>query len=168
MELTKEFYNENYRLLFNIARKMLADEDSAKDAVHDSFIKYYKADEIEKSKKIYFIIKILKNTCIDYLRRKRPTTDIESLVNIQEEQQYLHNYDKLLLEELITQAINNLTEKQRSIFKYKYESGLTYNEISKLTNLKTRLLMSNYYYAKKNIISFTKNLLSKNKPELAC
>lgn len=159
MELTKELYDKHYRLLYNIARKMLFDDDMAKDAVHDTFIKFYGAKDIDEEKRIYFIVKILKNVCIDYYHKKGMTRSIEDMLELQQEEEYLNSYDRALLEGFIEEAINKLGDNQKEVFRYKYEIGLTYNEISKITNSDKQLLRNTYSYAKENIISFVKHLI---------
>lgn len=77
-----ELYKKNYRLLYGIARNRGIPQDEAEDAVQEVFLSYYAHypltwPDLDVQ---MMLVRILRNFCIDYLRKKarRPVDSYDS------------------------------------------------------------------------------------------
>ena len=70
-----QLYHTHHQKLFHIANLILKDTGKAEDAVHDTFIKIIQHFEdflqIPCKKQEAWIVTILKNTCLDQIRREK-------------------------------------------------------------------------------------------------
>lgn len=71
-ERFRYLYDKNYHVLRKIARKRGIPEDEADDAVQETFVSYYTHYPLTWSDlhARLVLIKIMRNLCVDYLRRK--------------------------------------------------------------------------------------------------
>jgi RNA polymerase sigma-70 factor, ECF subfamily len=137
---------------FSLAFRILLNNEDAKDAVQDSFIKVWKNIGSYQSSFLFstWMYKIVVNTCLDYLKSGKThraiglsdikiTTDLEgSIINkdLAKHIQYLSE---------------GLPEKQRIIFVLKDLQDLSIEEISQVLKISTGLVKSNLYYARKRL-----------------
>ncbi len=130
----KELFFEFYPSLCVYAESITGCKETGEDLVQDAFMKIWedrKKTEITSSFR-NFLITIVKNTCLDYLRK-------QSL-----QQNYVENKKKLFvfpdspeeiytlkeLEELINCALEKLPENIRQAFVMSRFKDMTYNEIA--------------------------------------
>lgn len=70
-----QFYETHHQKMFHIANLILQDDTKAEDAVHDAYIKiilhFEKYLQIPCKKQEAWIVTIVKNTCLDQLRREK-------------------------------------------------------------------------------------------------
>lgn len=70
-----QLYHAHHNKLLRIARLILQDDRKAEDAVHDTFVKiiqhFEKFLQIPCKNREAWIVTILKNTCLDQLRREK-------------------------------------------------------------------------------------------------
>ncbi|MDR1328182.1 MAG: sigma-70 family RNA polymerase sigma factor [Oscillospiraceae bacterium] len=69
-------YEENYRLLMNVARRIVRSSELAEEVVHDTFVtaleqkeKFLSLDAVNFRN---FCVRVIRNKCIDILRRNKP------------------------------------------------------------------------------------------------
>lgn len=116
------------RQLHLVACRLLQNEMEADDAVQDAIINLMSAKEATDSKDARFrLFAILKNVCIDKLRRRKPMVDITECVSIAVEPDYddVDRTRQLLL--------SSLPPLQRRIFELSTFEDMDYSEIA--TNL---------------------------------
>lgn len=115
--------------LFRCAMSYLNDEEEAKDAMQDAYVKLLSKNPVttdsEAGNKLF---KTLKNRCLDILKRKSRqilpfTNPEEPFENPRDEN--IEDYERHL--------IANLTEGQREIYRYIVKDGLEYDKIAILT-----------------------------------
>ena len=141
----KSAFDKLYRLYYNaltcIANDVLSDNQLAEEAVQDVFIKLWQTGanlSIETSLSAY-LIRMVRNRCIDYLRENERRIKTVSIEN-QEIQLQLHQYgmdhtvDEELfaddLEIIIKRTIMQLPTQCRQIFTFSRFEGLTPKEIA--------------------------------------
>lgn len=133
--------------LYRIAFHYLEDASDAQDAVQDVFIKLWKSKD--KLDSIYnpeaYSYTLIRNVCIDKLRRARKTVQPESM----EEDSGDDPPDKILAEKealrKTMQHIESLPDKQREIVKMRIFEELEYDEIAKklgISEINTRVQLS--------------------------
>lgn len=139
-----------------LAFRLLCDQDDAKDAVQETFIKAWK--NISKYKHQYkfstWIYKIASNVCCDKLRTERKVSKVNIAdydLHIDADQENL--FDNKKLKELITNATEGLTPKQKLVFTLSELEELKIEEISAITGLTPAKIKSNLYLARKRIKS---------------
>lgn len=120
-----------YRMAFYI----LEDEADAKDAVQDLYLKLWNLRdhlEIIREPSAYGAL-MLKNLCIDRIRRCQPATSLEEGMVIKGPPD-----EELELREdvaAVQKAIGLLPESQRKLLRLRVIQGLSYEEISQQTGL---------------------------------
>jgi len=138
------------RRLYSIAYRFLRDQQGSEDAVQEVFVKLWKMnsrlDEYESTEAL--ATAMLKNHCIDKIRRNKHTTDTgnEKLLSFFDSQP--SPYEKLINEEsyvIIRKIVDNLPELYRDAVTIRDIEGLEYEDIAKRTgqNINTfRVILS--------------------------
>ena len=149
---------EEYQyMIYQLAFRMLCNEDEAKDIVQETFIRAWQnlskyRSEIRMSTWLYTIAT---NGCIDRLRHKRnENTDTD----MQEQLKYFasnENIEQHLINseqaQLVLALTSQLTPKQKAVFTLHYLEELDTVEIQKITGLSAEKIKSNLYLARKSI-----------------
>ncbi len=143
------------QMAYNLAFRIVCDEDDAKDVVQESFIKIWKNMKRydPKIKFSTWMYTIVTNTAIDYLRsaKKRTMINIDNLgekLAITNMENELENKE---LGQLIKLASDGLTTKQRLVFVLRDLQGLKSEEVSEILKLSATSIKSNLYHARNNI-----------------
>ncbi len=122
--------------------RILGDRDEAMDLFQETFIRFYEsAKKVEVMTNVPgFLIKIARNLCLNHRRNKKQTVDIAEI------QAGLHShsdeYPELL--QLVTMALDMLSDEYREVFILREYQGLSYEEIAdivetSLPNVKIRI-----------------------------
>jgi len=128
-------------LAYNVAYRILGDQDSAADATQESFIKAYKAiSRFRGGSFKAWLLRIVTNSCYDLLRHKqrRPTEPLDDLLVDPDHSPLLTDKregpeDHALREELgsvIQSCINMLPADQRVTLVLADVQGLNYQEVA--------------------------------------
>ncbi|NPA44268.1 MAG: RNA polymerase sigma factor [Chlorobi bacterium] len=131
----KEFNNTVNQYSDNVYRfilKNLKNESKAQDVVQDSFEKLWinrKAVEYKKAKSYLFTTAY--RTMIDYIRKDKRIylTDDNKTFEAEHENNYTG------IQEILHEAIDKLTEVQKSVILLRDYEGYSYKEIATITNL---------------------------------
>ena len=145
-------------------RRMVVDEDDARDVIQETFINVYRYLNGFKgdSKLSTWIYRIATNECIRLLKSKKknlPLADCESYLATKLPVYDVEDPDKILAD--FQKAILSLPEKQRLAFNLRYYDELSYDEISKITDMSVQTLKTNYHIAKEKIKKYMTNRLSR-------
>ena len=137
--------------VYRFILKNLRDEEKARDVVQDAFTKMWeKLKEIGSGKSKSYLFTTAYHTMIDYIRKDKKTTeyDISKHSETSVESQYSD------LKEILDEAVEKLTEIQRSVILLRDYEGYSYKEIGEITNLnesqvkvyiyRARLFLKNY------------------------
>ena len=135
---------EHEAALIRYSARMLNDQESARDAVQDTFIKYAKFKGANSKAVISnvraWLYKSARNICIDMLRKKKRGAEIllseemdciPSEKDCQPDNLMRKNEESLMLRKLI----NKLGAKEREVLVLKIEHGSSYKEIAEITGL---------------------------------
>jgi RNA polymerase sigma factor (sigma-70 family) len=124
--------NLHSKIVYRYILKYIADTEMAKDILQESFLKmwiYHKNIKFSKSKSYLFATAYNK-----MLNQIKKDSKKESINNVNQ-QIFSHNEQYSDLKEILEKALNQLSEKQKTVFLLRDYGGHTYEEIEKLTDL---------------------------------
>ena len=158
--IMKEFQQPVYRHI----RRMVVDEDDARDVIQETFINVYRYLNGFKgeSKLSTWIYRIATNESIRLLKSKKKklsSIDYETYLAGKLPVYDSEDPDKILAD--FQKAILSLPEKQRLAFNLRYYDELSYEEISKITDMSVQASKTNYHIAKEKIKEYMTNRMSK-------
>jgi len=118
-------------LFLSVAFHMLTDSIEAEDALQDAFVRIWKAAP-QYNPKIAppkgWLLTILRRTCIDRIRKRRPEVSIEHLSE-------LHlQAPKPLNKGALTELLSELPDTQKLTLELAFYYGYTHPEIAQLLN----------------------------------
>jgi RNA polymerase sigma-70 factor, ECF subfamily len=137
---------------YTLAFRILLNEEEAKDAVQDSFIKIWKSIGGYNGKYLFttWMYRIVVNTCIDKLKEVKKLSEIYS-DDFSDSESHEDSMVNRELAKQIRQLSKGLPEKQRIIFILIDLQGLNLDEASDVLKMTKGLAKSNLYYARKSI-----------------
>jgi RNA polymerase sigma-70 factor (ECF subfamily) len=132
------------QMAFNVAYRILSDEDKAMDATQDAFLRGFRAlHQFRGGSFKAWLLRIVTNCSYDQLRvrQRRPTTPIDDLVEDDEHSTLVEDpgerpeehVERMELGGAIQQAIGLLPEEQRTVLILSDVEGLSYEEIAEVT-----------------------------------
>lgn len=148
--MTSEQFNSSYLslapTLYKVAFYILESEEEARDAVQDAFVKLWNDRETlgdVNSPKAY-AIRLVKNLCIDRIRRQRLEfpEELPERVSPEGQDDEIDQKERL---NMVMEAIKSLPDRQREILWLRTVEDLSYDEISErlgMTPLTLRVLLS--------------------------
>lgn len=141
-EAFKELFVNFFAPLCVYAQRFIDDRNTCEDVVQEVFFRIWKnrkSLEIKSSTRNYLITNV-KNSCIDYLRRK----DVEQTYIMTQTDKLSENehsdelYTVKELEETINKSLTKLPDKIREVFEMSRFEGLTYAEIAAEKNISVK------------------------------
>jgi RNA polymerase sigma-70 factor (ECF subfamily) len=139
-EAFNEVYDKLYRKLFLFANSLIGNTEEARDIVGESFLKFWSKDNYFSNMthlQVYFYT-IIKNSCIDYLRRDKLRSKVESRLGQAEqlsENVIEKKYQEAELVQLLYDRINQLPNRMQQVFKLTYLDGFSRAEVAQMLNL---------------------------------
>lgn len=162
--MTDKEYNECVSLyadnVYRFIVKNLRHEEDARDVVQTAFEKLWRnRDMVEYAKSKAYLFTVAYNQMIDHIRKsKRVAYKDDFGSDTQVEQQPVSRDTKKILNE----ALNRLSETQRSLVMLKDYEGYSYEEIGKIMNLnesqvkvylhRARLALKSFLVSKENVL----------------
>lgn len=135
-----EVYDKLYRKLFLFAKSLIGNTEEARDIVTESFIKLWSQKNSFSNMvhlQVYFYT-VIKNSCIDYLRKDKLRTKLENQL-IQSgtihENVIERKYQEAELVQILYERINQLPERMQQVFKLTYLEGYSRAEVAQMLNL---------------------------------
>ncbi len=156
---------------FRLALRILRDEDAARDAVQDAFVKAYNnLGKFERRSAFFtWLYRLVKNQCLDVLRRDRSSRTVEweegSLAEAEASADATPEVDgvsfgpatealRKQLREKIDAAIARLPEGARETLILREVEGLSYQEIAEAQGIPKGTVMSRLFYARRQMQAF--------------
>ena len=137
--------------VYRFILKNIKDEDNAKDVVQDAFVKMWnKRETINFEKSRSYLFTTAYHTMIDYIRKDKKQTSLENV----NEDNYSVNTGFSDTKEIINEALEKLTDIQKSVILLRDYEGYSYKEIGEITDLnesqvkvyiyRARIILKNY------------------------
>lgn len=148
VEAFEDLINTYQKKAYNIALRIMTNEEDAKDMAQEAFIRIYKSimNFREESSFSTWIYRIVTNVCLDEVRKRknRATISIDTTINIDgSETKYELScdketpegiYEKAEKKEIILGTINELSEEYKSAIVLRDIEGFSYEEIATIMN----------------------------------
>lgn len=145
--------------VFRFILKNIRDKHDAEDIVQDSFEKLWrKHDDLAAEKAKSYLFTTAYHTMIDLIRKRKPQRDIEEVQHITEGGTNAYSDIK----EVLNEALEKLSEIQRSVILLRDYEGYSYEEIGKITGLnesqvkvyiyRARVYLKNYIVSPEMVI----------------
>ena len=123
---------------YRVAFHLLESREEAEDAVQELYLKLYESKHrlMAVSEPLAYGISVLRNICIDRIRRRtvRKAEPVDERIPLEEAPPDSRAASKDLLESLMTE-MDKLPDRQAVVLKMKAVEGLDYKDISELTGL---------------------------------
>ena len=145
-----EFYEKFYSTVKNISLSFVKNYDDAEDITDIVFIKIYKMDKsnFPINNEMGWLYKVIKNTAIDFIRKNKPTVNIDELYSLETKDDYI---SELLDKNAYYDKIKKLPKTEQEIISLKIISNLTFKEIGKLLNIPSSTVSWIYYKSLKTL-----------------
>lgn len=144
-----EFNNlcKNYKdIIYGVAFSILKNKEDSEEITQIVFMKIYEMekDKLPNKNEASWLYTLTKNETISLLRHKKDIASIETIYEIEEEN---NEIDKIIDKIEFNKLISKLNDKEKEIVSLKVISNLSFNEISKLLNEPIGTIKWRYYKA---------------------
>ena len=150
---------------YRLALRVLRDEEQARDAVQDSFLKAYRSiDRFEGRSSFYtWLYRLVMNRCIDQKRRDKVKSDRHVEWEDERSQEAAlgagleptsgpdDDLYRAQLRKRIAEAIRGLPDDARRTFELREVDGLDYAEIATALRIPKGTVMSRLHYARRKL-----------------
>jgi RNA polymerase sigma-70 factor (ECF subfamily) len=140
--------------LLNVAKKMLENENDAKDSVQEVFLKlWHLRDTLHRYDSIpAFAVTMIKNLCIDRLRVRNREVALEQEIELRTTQDnpYLQ-LERLDTEQLLKKIIDSLPPLQKAIITMKDMDEYEVEEIAEITGTQPEAIRVNLSRERKKV-----------------
>lgn len=155
---------------FRLAFRVLKDEDQAKDAVQEAFLKVYGSIRRFEGRSSFYtwLYRIVFNFCLDLKRRDRTERHVEwdegraldvaigrgvadGASQNMEATSAMVDLEREEVRMQVAEAISRLPEAQRETLLLREAEGLSYTEIAEVLGISKGTVMSRLHYARKKV-----------------
>jgi RNA polymerase sigma-70 factor (ECF subfamily) len=140
-----DFVRQYYRKLYGYAFRILRNQEEAEDAVQEIFIKLWNMEEkLDNYSSISALATtIMKNYCIDQLRKKKNTNCIDDVTGEYKNFSSPSPHEQLEIREsyeIVNTIIVNMPDGYSELVRKRDIEGLSYEEIAETTGLNINTL----------------------------
>ena len=160
-ELFIRIYEQFFRLMLFVANDMLKDYALAEDVVQEAFLaiaknmgKISKNSGILSSKTKNFCVTIVRNKCIDLLRKQKGESVSFEEMEYEMESDLTLPVEAMIQEEgfqMLKDCIRSLDEDYRIVFELRYFQEYSQKEIAEILDISVKLVNMRLYRAKKQL-----------------
>lgn len=149
-EAYKEIVTRYMKTAYGIALGLVHNQQDALDISQESFIRAFRKIKSYDTQRPFFpwFYKLMKNLCLDHLKRKGRIINEIPLENVQVPEK--EGEDKEL-KEVLWRGIERLPLEQKEVIILRYFHQMSYREIAEITGKPIGTVMSSLYYAKKRL-----------------
>ena len=149
-----DFFRKTYSRYLRYAWQFVQDRDTAGDLTQEAFVKVWQNRiTIDGNKSLNsFMYRIIRNTCLNYLRDLHPVIDItdwQSVDNRVDDSEENQENDEFMTK--IWEAMKTLPDRQREAFELSRFDGLTHEEIAEVMQISARTVNNHIVSALKHL-----------------
>lgn len=135
----RQCLEKNEKALVRYVYSLVKDIEAARDIVQESFLKLWQQDEKDlQNRETEWLFTVCRNRAYDYLRKKERKHISDSELNVDIPDEALSAEESLAAqgeEKQLESLLRNLSETQKEVLHLKFQQGLSYKEISKITGM---------------------------------
>ncbi|MBI1307188.1 MAG: sigma-70 family RNA polymerase sigma factor [Bacteroidetes bacterium] len=151
----EELYNRYFPKLSWYANGFLKNEKSAEDVVQEVFMKLIQeSDRFDLSRKFStWIYSVTANRCKNILRDEENRQRLldQHFMNLPDSMHISNQLDAKMISEKIRQFISDKSEKEKELFRLRFEQDLTIREIAEIMNIPEGSVKSGLFHLIKKI-----------------
>ena len=135
-----QVYDSYCNAMFNVARRYLKNNEDAKDAMQEGFLKAFLHIENYDETSAFgaWLKRIIINQCIDVIRKNKFETESLETENLQIVDDNDWQFEVSITKKQIIEAIEQLPEKYRLVITLYLIEGYDHEEISKILDIKIK------------------------------
>lgn len=132
----RELLSRHQKPIFDFATRFLGSETEAADMAQETFLRLFRTSATYRPGVSLraFLLRIVRNLCIDHVRKKRPVYMQTPPEQAHEDTPHAE-FDRKETAQALAAAIRCLPENQRTAVLLRHETGLAYAEIAEAMNL---------------------------------
>ena len=149
--------NELYKLyagaMYNICRRMMGDEEEAKDVLQDAFVTVFMKISSLKEEATFsaWVKRLVINHCINALKKKKlETNSLEETYDVPEEETYDDGFHKHEIKKVMG-AVDQISEGCRTVLNLYLFEGYDHKEIGEILSISESASKAQYSKAKSKI-----------------
>ncbi len=150
----EELVNRYKKSVYYLTYRMVHDREDAADLSQETFLKAYQGLQKFKRRSSFhtWLYRITINLCINHLRKKksRQCIQLERTSSVKHPE-IIEQLELEELQELVSDAVNELPEKQRAAVILRIYHGLSHKEISDILGCSVGTVKANYFHAIRNL-----------------
>lgn len=149
VEAFETLIKQHQVIAYNIAYRILGDQEDAKDAAQEALIKVFKNLPGFKAESQFstWLYRIVVNTCTDYMRKHRKITTVSTDKGLETEEGTLQTelpdermspevvFEQTELKQKVQAAISALPEQNRTVIVLRDVQGMSYDVIASMLDL---------------------------------
>lgn len=141
-----------YKVLFNVALRMVNDYEEARDITQTTFMKAYeKIDTYDPKHKFFsWIYRILINESLNQLHRRRPREPLDARL-VAREKTPQEEYETNRLSKAVQTALLQLSTEHRQILALRHFGDLSYKEIGSVLEIPEKTVKSRLFSARRRL-----------------
>ncbi|WP_177230611.1 RNA polymerase sigma factor [Chitinophaga sp. CF118] len=148
----EELYDRHWGVLYSFARKLLKDDDEAKDVIQDIFTKLYeRLGTLQIETSIFsYLYQTVRNSVLDIAKHQKVRIEfIDTFKDFYTRGEFLtdNQVRENELARLIEQEIENLPHKMRAIFEMSRKQYLTHKQIAQASGVSEGTVKKQLHYA---------------------
>lgn len=145
-----ELYARHSSRVYAYCRRFLGNAEEASDVFQDTFCRFYESSkkDREMTNVPAYLLRIAGNLCKNAKRSEKPNIVLEDYMVVKHEGDR-HDKDELL--NLIKMSLDLLPDNYREMFILREYDGLSYQEISEVTDIPVDTVKVRLYRAKKKL-----------------
>ena len=145
--------NRYQRVLFTVAVRMLGDEEEARDAAQNTFIKVFeKLDTYDPHRRFFsWLYRILMNECLNLRRRPSAVRTREPLDDQMPQTGESDLVEAAERRNAVKKAILALPDPYREVIVLRHFAALSYEEMSEAIGIPTKTVKSRLYSARQQL-----------------
>ncbi len=147
-----ELYQLYFKAMYNICRRMMGDDEDAKDVMQEAFIHAFSKLNMLQDKVSFagWLKRIVVNHCIDALRKRRHVEEFDQQALDKEEEEDDQDWANYQIKNIL-KAMDNISEGCRTILNLYVFEGYDHTEIAEILSISEVTSRAQYSKAKVKI-----------------
>lgn len=156
-EAIEDLYHKYQSLVINISFSIVKDKNIAEEVSQNVFLKIMQLslEKLPSQNELSWLYTVVKNCSIEYLRKQSNDLDINSIYNLEDQE---NEITKTIDKDSFNRLMDCLNDKEKEIVSLKVIANLSFREIGMVLNIPIGTVQWKYYKAIHTLKIFISNL----------